>query len=116
MIVKADFVQAATEACEARSAQIKTKGQQIYKTASKRPAAAVAKDLVDEAIAPSFEGQVEDLRALRPPPGEDVERVIAKIEGMLERMKTGKTFGRRAPYRKSENYAAAYGLPACGHP
>jgi hypothetical protein len=118
VIVKADFIQAATEACEARSAQIRAKGQRVYKAASERPVAAVTKDLVEEAVAPGFEGQIEDLRALEPPPGEeeDVEKVIAEIEGMLERMKAGKTAGRRAPYRKSENYAAAYGLPACGHP
>lgn len=118
VIVKADFIQAATEACESRSAQIRAQGRRIYRTAAGKPQAAIAKELVDEVIAPNFEGEIKDLRALDPPPGEekDVETVIAEIEQMLRRMKNGETLGRIAPYRKSENYAAAYGLPACGHP
>jgi hypothetical protein len=118
VIVKADFIQAATEACESRTAQIRAQGQRIYKAAASKPEAAIARELVDKVIAPNFEGQLEDLRALDPPSGEeeDVEIVIDEIEGMLNRMKEGKTVGRTAPYRKSENYAAAYGLPACGHP
>lgn len=118
VIVKADFIQAANEACEARTTQIREGGREIFRRASGKPQAELAKELVDEVVAPTFEGELEDLRALEPPPGEeaDVERVITEIEGMLERMKAGETVDRTAPYRKSENYAAAYGLPACGHP
>ena len=118
VIVKADFIQAATEACEARSAQIRAKGKPLFKAAAEKPQATIAKELVEKVVAPGFEGQIEDLKALEPPPGEeqDVEMVIREIQGMVDRMKEGKTFERIAPYRKSENYAAAYGLPACGHP
>lgn len=119
VIVKADFIQAADAACEQRSAQMTARAQQIFKQYSGQSDSPKARRaLIEKAIAPGFEAELRDLRALEPPPGEEeeVEEVLTTIEEMVARTRKDLAEGRNYPYRKTENVAAAYGLPACGHP
>jgi hypothetical protein len=119
VIAKADFIQAANAACERRGDQITAQTQRVFEKYSDQPESPKArKELVSEVIVPGFEAQARDLRALEPPPGEEdeVEEVISTIEEMVERTREDFAEGRDYPYRKTENVAAAYGLPACGHP
>jgi len=117
-IVKADFIQAANEACEERAQQMRIKLRRIYKHAKGESLNEGKKLLVDEAIVPGFEHELADLSALEPPPGDEdeVEGVIDTIQEMVDRTKEDFAEGRNYPYRKTENASAAYGLPACGHP
>jgi hypothetical protein len=117
-IAKADFIQAADEACEARSDEMEKKGQRVFAEASGKSRNDVAKELIENVVAPGFEGEVADIRALEPPPGEEqqLEEILTAIENMVDRMRKDLAVGRNIPYRKTENLAAAYGLPACGHP
>lgn len=119
VIVKADFIQAANAACERRSEEMTRKAQRIFNTYGDEPDSPKARrELIEKAIAPGFEAEVRDLRALEPPPGEEdeVEEVITTLEEMVARTRKDLAAGRNYPYRKTENVAAAYGLPACGHP
>ena len=117
-IAKGDFVQAANEACEERIAQMKAQSRRVFAKASQKSRDAGAKLLIEQVVVPGFEGELQDLRALQPPPGdeEQVEEIIAAIEEMVVRTRRDLARERSYPYRKTENLAAAYGLPACGHP
>lgn len=117
-IAKGDFIQAANEACETRAAQIEAKGRRVYAVASKKSRDAGAKLLIEQVVVPGFEREIRDLRALQPPPGdeEEVEGLITALQEMVDRTRGDLAKGRSWPYRKTENLAAAYGLPACGHP
>ena len=119
VIVKADFIQAANAACEQRGEEMTARAQQLLKQYGGQPNSPKARRaLIEKAIAPGFEAEIRDLRALEPPPGEEeeVEEVITVLEEMVARTREDLSEGRDYPYRKTENVAAAYGLPACGHP
>lgn len=119
VIVKADFIQAANAACEKRAEEMTTRAQQVFKQFSGQPdSPKVRRAVIEKAIAPGFEAELRDLRALEPPPGEEeeVQEVLTTIEEMVARTRRDLSEGRGYPYRKTENVAAAYGLPACGHP
>jgi hypothetical protein len=118
LIAKSDFIQAANAACEERIKQMQAKIKKVYAKAAKKSRNAGAEDLIEEVVAPGFEGEVNDLSSLDPPPGDEqeVEAVITAIQEMVDRTKSDLAENRKYPYRKTENVAAAYGLPACGHP
>jgi hypothetical protein len=119
VIVKADFIQAADAACEKRAEEMTARAQQVLKQYGGQPdSPKTRRALIEKAIAPGFEAEIRDLQALEPPPGEEeeVEEVIATLEEMVARTRKDLSEGRDYPYRKTENVAAAYGLPACGHP
>ena len=42
--------------------------------------------------------------------------MIDAIQQMVDRTRADLAAGRNYPYRKTENIAAAYGLPNCGRP
>jgi hypothetical protein len=118
LIAKADFIQAANAACEQRNQQMQAKLKRLYAKAAGKPRDEAAREIIEEVIAPGFEAEAKDLRALEPPPGEEeeVDAVITAIEEMVARTRRDLAAGRKYPYRKTENVAAAYGLPACGRP
>jgi|GEM_PF-3714246 len=119
VIVKADFIQAGNTACEQRGEEMTARAQQILKQNSGQADSPKSRRaLIEKAIAPGFEAEIRDLRALEPPPGEEeeVEEVITTLEEMVARTRKDLAEDRDYPYRKTENVAAAYGLPACGHP
>jgi hypothetical protein len=119
VIVKADFIQAANAACEQRSKEIQAKAQKIVAKYSGQPDSPKArKEVIEQAVAPGFEAEARDLRALEPPAGdeEQIDELITAIEEMVARTRKDLAEGRNYPYRKTENLAAAYGLPACGRP
>jgi hypothetical protein len=118
MIVKADFIQAANTACQERGKEMKAGAQGLIAEAESGSPKAAREKLIKTVIAPGFEGEVDDLKALEPPPGdeEEVEEIITAIQELVDRMRSDLAEGRNYPYRKTENIAAAYGLPACGTP
>jgi hypothetical protein len=117
-VAKADFVQAANAACEARIAEMKERVRRLYGKASQRARDAGAELLIERAVVPVFEKEIKDLQALQSPPGDEdeVAEVISAIEEMVDRTRRDLARDRPYPYRKTENLASAYGLPACGHP
>lgn len=118
LIVKADFVQAANAVCEKRSEQMQAKARRIYRKGTRLPQDEAIELALEEVIGPGLHGEARDLRALEPPPGdeEQVEELVVAIEDLVARMERDLGKSLRYPYRKTENLAAAYGLPACGHP
>lgn len=119
VVVKSDFIQAANAACEQRSQEISAKVQKVIaKYSSQADSPKARREVIEKAVAPGFEAEVRDLRALEPPPGdeEEVEEVIRAIDEMVARTREDLAEGRPYPYRRTENLAAAYGIPACGHP
>lgn len=119
IVAKADFIQAANAACEKRSEELDEKGQRIFaKYSGQADSPKARRELIEKVVAPAFEAEVRDLRALEPPPGdeEEVDEVITAIEEMVARTREDLAEGRPYPYRRTENLAAAYGLPACGTP
>lgn len=117
-IVKADFIQAANAICEERGREVKEQSRRILASSSDKPRAVAAKELVEKAVAPAFERESDELRALEPPPGdeEEIQELVDAIDEMVARTQKDLAADRDYPYRKTENIAAAYGLPACGRP
>jgi len=117
-IVKADFIQAANAICEQRGEEVKAKSEKILAASGEKPRNVVAKELVEEAVAPAFEREADEIRALEPPAGdeEQVEELVDAIDEMVARTRNDLSANRDYPYRKTENLAAAYGLPDCGRP
>jgi hypothetical protein len=119
VIARADFIQAADAACEKRSEEMTQRAQRVVAKYSGEPDSPKARRaVIEEAIAPGFEGEIRDLRALEPPPGdeEEIEAFITALEEMVARTRKDLAEGRNYPYRKTENLGAAAGLPDCGTP
>jgi ABC-type Fe3+-hydroxamate transport system substrate-binding protein len=117
-IVKADFIQAANAICQKRGREVKAKSQRILAASGNKSRNVVAKELVEEAVAPAFEREADEIRDLAPPSGEEeqVEELVGAIDEMIARTRRDLSANRNYPYRKTENIAAAYGLPDCGRP
>jgi hypothetical protein len=77
--------------------------------------------LVNDIVAPGFEQQARELRALAGEPGDGGELVLvtAAIEDSVDRARqdpAGFAVGQKRPFAQSEAVARRAGLAACGHP
>ena len=115
---KAEYIDQANAVCAARSAEVKVKGQRLFKQIFRDPQPVAAKKMADQVIIPGFEGELNDLLALNVPTegGNQVSAIYAAIRHMVNELKKDPTWGEFYPYTKAETLAAKYGLTACGHP
>lgn len=117
-IPKSDFVAQANAVCVKRRAAIKVKGEHIFKQIFNSPPDVGAKRLVNEVIAPGFEAEVRELKEVGVPDqgANQVDAVYKAIEDVVKSVKSNPKAQGYYPYNKAAHLAAAYGLPACGHP
>jgi hypothetical protein len=118
LVTKSEFLDQANSVCARRSAEVKVKGQKLFKEVYSKPEAVAAKRMANEVIAPVFEGEVKDLKALNIPPGDgdEIATIYAAIEDIAKQVRTDPTADEFYPYKEAEKLAADYGLTACGHP
>jgi len=116
---KAKFLADANAVCTRYREEIEADLQPLLggEEGPKEPAA-LARVIVYEAIAPSFEKEMSALRALEPPAGSDggVARVVAAMKRELVRARARplEFAGGESPFEGSERVAKRYGLGACG--
>lgn len=118
---KAQFVDEAKKLCAERKEQISTRAAVVAGTGPQgRSQAALAKALLDEAIAPGLEQEIDDLRTLEPPADEfeQVEKILRAIEADIRRARRNPAAvaQEERPFARAERLANAYGLRGCGGP
>lgn len=115
---KEEYLDQANSLCAKHSAELKVKGRQVFKEVFKKPEPVAAKVMAQQAVIPTMEAELRDLKTLNVPTGDgdQVSAIYAAIEEIYERLKRDPTYGDFYPYTKAEKLAAAYGLTACGHP
>jgi len=123
-VEKAEFVHQANNLCAKIGREIAAAGATIIRK-SKDPTSAKAQtEITGKVLVPSFEKELQQLRALDAPSGEEpqVERVMTALNETVTRLRTAppietnSSFKENHPYRPGEEIAAAYGLTSCGHP
>lgn len=117
---KAEFTARANELCEKRRNEIKKKSGEIFTSAQESggsPEAAL-NSLIEDAVVPGLEGEIEELQELGVPEGNEdqVEEIIAAIESMLASAREDpQAFVKNpAEFNAANKVAVRYGLEACG--
>jgi hypothetical protein len=117
---KDEFIAEADRICAAGDKEIDADAGAILgaEARDERPSPAQVKRIVDEAIAPGVQSQVDDIRALTPPEGdadqiaaflEAAEAGVAALRDDPERLITDDD-----PLAEASRLAADYGLEVCG--
>lgn len=119
---KAEFIARANDVCAATKAEIDAKLLPILQAnADGDWQDAEFEKMVDEVVAPGFEKQIRDLRALGAEQGasENVEVVATAIEEAVEQARQDPAafaVEEKRPFVKPEELARKAGFAACGRP
>jgi hypothetical protein len=122
-ITKAQFIEKADASCKKNEEQIRadfnTYVKEHEKEALTNPTEEDFANLVDAVIAPSLEQEVEEIRALGAPKGEEdqVEAILAATEEGREQAEEDSKAavqGSTAGLEKATKLAREFGLKACG--
>ncbi|HMJ65219.1 MAG TPA: hypothetical protein VK615_07690 [Candidatus Binatia bacterium] len=113
---RTDFVKKANAICQAGSKDIASKAQPIL--ADSGSELARKRKLVDTAVAPVFEREVREIRALEAPPDDvkEVDAILSAMQELVDDLEGDPLSHEPYPYRDTEDLAAGYGLNNCGHP
>ena len=113
---KPDYVQQANKICKDAGSDLSNELQDRYPNGPPSNAGDL-EDAVSEIIVPNFEGQLEDLRALPAPEGDEdtVAAIYDELESALEKAKGDpKSLTTGDPFVKATKLAHDYGLSECG--
>lgn len=116
---KQEFVAKATGLCKKQQKAMQANAGKFFKKARKSSSVQANQDrFVKQVLAPGFEAEVEALRKLGAPEGEEeqVEAVLAAIELAIEeaRRDPPSYFEGAAVFKEASRVPAAYGVPVCG--
>jgi hypothetical protein len=121
---KSAFVEEANDVCTESNKEIQSQIQAFINNSSKGGQLSKSEeeeglaDLINEVVAPGMEEEIEDIRALGLPAGDEqqVEAILAAMQDAVERAQADpKAFGEQAePFKTPERLAVEYGLGACG--
>jgi len=117
-VSKQEFIDQANALCAKDSAETKIKSRKIFKEVFKKPQAVAAERMVEGAILPGFEGELEDLKTLNVPEdgGNEVKAFYIALEKMLAELRKNPEAQNFYPYTEAEDLATKAGLTSCGHP
>lgn len=115
---KAEFTKQANAICKATVEEVQDGFAKLIQTSvPKSQENTVASAFVDSTVAPAFQGQIDEIRALGAPEGDEqqVEAILVAMEDGLETsqeeplvfIRTGSAF------QQAQAKARAYGLSAC---
>lgn len=124
-IDKAEFVKRANAICEATQMKLLSRGLLVFRRISRGKSKSEAEAIfVPKWLVPVIRAEVEEVRALGAPAGDEaeVDAIFDELESVLDEAEANPTrfnyeqahFSR--PYRTSERLANEYGIWACGHP
>ena len=119
-ISKAEFVKKGNAICSQGNKEIEAKGRKVFGgTPNKKPSKAKMKEFASTVLLPSVEDQVNKIRALGAPKGDE-----AKVKAILDAADEGIQKGKQnplslaqegpGPFQKANKLATAYGLKVCG--
>jgi hypothetical protein len=119
-ISKAEFLRKGNAICAQGNKQVETGAQKVFGNKKKKPSDAEAKKFATTVLIPSVEGQVDSIRALGAPKGDEdkVQAILdAADQGVAESKKDPVALiqsDAAGPFAKANKLAAAYGLKTCG--
>ena len=112
------FVNEANETCEEFRERIQKEVQKALEAKPKEQPS--PQQLGNEVVAPAFEEQARELRALQPPPNDtkQVEKIADSIRGIADTIRNDLSSYTTGPggrlTKEAEQLAGAYGLTSCG--
>jgi hypothetical protein len=113
---KPDYVRQANKICKDADAALSNELQDRYPNGAPSEQADV-EEAVSEVIVPNFEGQLEDLRALPAPKGDEdtVAAIYDELESAIGKAKEDPgSLTTGDPFLKATGLAHDYGLSECG--
>lgn len=121
-ISKADFLKQANAICEEGNENINAKFEEFTKennlSETEEPPKEVQEEAIEEVLIPAINTQIEEIRALGTPEGDEgeLEEVFSSEEGVLEEAEEEPTilFENTATQKEANKVAREYGLTVCG--
>lgn len=124
-ISKAAFIRKANAICEVTQNKLLYKGIRVLRKLSRGRTKEETGDIfVPKWFFPIVEDEIEDVRALGAPSGDEakIDAILDELQRVLDEDKANpKKFQEEQgefslPYRKVERLSKEYGIDACGHP
>lgn len=117
---KEEYVAEANALCRKQKKQIQADLSKLLQTLPEGSPQASARKIVEEGLTPGLEAEVEGLRELGAPEGdeEQIEALLVAIEATLaEAREDPKAFvGNASAFAKTRKLAGEYGIGQCGRP
>lgn len=115
----AQFIAEANAICAKGTSEIQGQMQSyLTRKVSKGEESVVQGEIVNEVVAPVLEGEIEDIRALGLPPGdeEQVEAIFTAMQAVIDQASDDPPafMQQKEPFEEPEGLAKSYGLSACG--
>jgi hypothetical protein len=119
---KAQFLKQGNAICEEGSKNINSEFEEFSKennlSETKEPPKAVQEEAVEQILIPSINSQIEEVKALGTPEGDEgeLEKLITAEEEVVEEAEEDpiSLFGTSAKQKEANKLANEYGLTACG--
>ncbi len=114
---KEEFISQADAICKQGNQDINAAGKEIF--GGGKPTQDQIDQFVNDSVIPSIQGQVDDIRALTPPAGDEdtINNLLDDVESALDQAKSDPTVltgNGSGPFAKANEEAQAYGLKECG--
>ena len=125
-LTKAEFIKQGDAICakgnKESEAEFEEFGEENGLSENKEPSKAVQEELVTSIVLPSVSGQLEDIRALGAPSGEEeqVDEIIETVEGEVEEAEAEPALffeaeeEGKSPFVEGNKMAREYGFKVCG--
>jgi hypothetical protein len=120
-LTKAEFVKQGNAICKKGAQEINAGFEKVAKTIPKnqQPSQAQLEKFANDTLIPSVQGQIDDIRALDPPSGDEdqVNALLDSAQEALDKVKQDPSLavgGKSDPFKKANQQAKAYGLTVCG--
>ena len=116
---KAEFLRKGNAICAAGNKEIDAAGNKMFKGQKGKPSEAQIKRFATEAALPSIERQVDQLRRLGAPKGDEakVKAILDAAQQGIEKTKQDPALlaqDKGGPFERANSLARAYGLTVCG--
>ena len=114
-LTKAEFLQKGNAICQAGNQEI----NQAFSQIQGKPTQEQANQVVTDTLVPSVQGQIDDIRALGAPAGDEdqVNQILDDAQTALDKVKADPTVATQNgsdPFAQANQEAKAYGLTVCG--
>jgi hypothetical protein len=115
---KAEFLKQGNAICKKGSQEIDAGAKKVF-TSKSKPTEAQIEKFVTTTIIPSVQGQIDDLKAIGTPDGEEakVDAIVSSAQSALDEGKKDPSLfasNKNDPFKKANQLAESYGLKECG--